>query len=1265
MAALEEEVRKRKVADSLLGTLDDSDPDPDPEEESGSTADDSVTKYLSPAEANLLVADEPAPTPMVDRRAEPSEPALPEGRLHPNDQKLSDYGPQPDVGAAIDLGYRGGQQGYSTSFDLSQQPGVFSPDTESVGAPPEGRLHQNDQRLSDYGPQPDVGTAIDLGYRGGQQAYSTSFDLSQPPPRDNYIDRSGMAAGGAGQALQPGPVPSPLPDVEGEARTRQAAIEGWKQFAEPEMQAPPPRAELVKLPPAGPVALASREEQLAPPRAERVLPPPQPVAAATRELDLAPLAQPPEVRRASLVPPEEYIDPDQPQLEAYARSLGYRPGMAPWETAPETAQPAAQPTAQPAAQPAVQPAARQAVTNPNDQRLSDYTVPGQPPMRAPRAVPPGAAQPVQRGQLTVQNLADTRARFASELSNPATKQLLIASTLAEVGDQPAQTQQAYMESVMNRAAAENRSLTSVLSDQHYYPTSTISKLGRTFSDAGVAAMQPLINNVLGGSNLSNFATGNESGGVHSGGAPVSYDPKTGERFVQENWTKDWVDGVAAGQAKVAGGQPAGGAGRNFTTVQADPAELAKARAQDAQAQIAQKSALMKLPEAESGNLIGFYNRLSTPVEGVNDGIRTSAQAGLKPQIIQAMREKYPELKSDDEAWAKAQGSVNALDLGREWLSKALGYGQQFTNVMQKGVAGSDQLHVNQFLNSAMPGAGDDQKHAYLSQLYAMPIDQQIAEISSKLPQPQAGIPSTDPQQIISALHRLSDPNFQKQQATDLANAKAEMERNVSSDPRLKGTFMEKIVDSTAQLPSFIAAFSNPALIPVAMAQVSDQVREAFRAEHPEWDEKTLTDKSAWATLTQFYGQEIANRIMMKGIGPVVGGLENKAHRAIAQAVFGAGSQAAIAAGTQAVTNIIAGDDAGKGVAEAATAGALQGGVTGVVHGAGELRERVAPVPEVRPVEPAPVEPVPTQRAEAAVRPVEPEAVQPPVTEQPPPVQEVQPPVKPAVPVTQEDVSRRAYEISEERQRTGQSGDQLGDWLQAQRELSQATEPPPATVSEAEPVNSAIANRYVQDRMASGELGRIDPGTGKSTEDLVTQGLKMSPKQRDTLIDNFVKGKGGDLDDQGAAIRSKEALLSQQASAADRAARANPTAELQAAAEAASQAVTDFHNGPIKKFKQVWSDAGRGLQREIPLDFTTLNGMKEAYLKANDQAAPATLEPKLKQMADAVTKASDTERAALNNLGVQIENQTRGKRLPTDDQVRTKLMDIMKNLPCPT
>jgi N-acetylmuramoyl-L-alanine amidase/Protein of unknown function (DUF2934) len=654
-----------------------------------------------------------------------------------------------------------------------------------------------------------------------------------------------------------------------------------------------------------------------------------------------------------------------------------------------------------------------------------------------------------------------------------------------------------------------------------------------------------------------------------------------------------------------------------------------------------RATIAQLPEADSGNLIGLYKRLDKPVATVPDSMRQEVQANLKPQIIAAMREKFPELKTDDEAWAKAQSDVGALDVGREWVTRALGYAQQFTNVMQKGVAGSDQLHVNQFLDAALPGASDADKHAYLTKLYAMPVDQRIQEVTSHLPQPQAGIPSTDPQQIVSALDRLSDPNFQKRQQADLDKATAEMKRNVSSDPRLVGTGMEKVVDATAQMPAFIAAFSNPIMMPVALAQVSDQVKETFRAQHPEWSEKELQDKSAYATLVQFYGMEAANWILRSGGGALLGAIEGRGARAIAQAIYGTAGQAAIAAGTQAATNIIGGQPIGQGVGEAALAGGIQGAVGGVVHGVGEFRGR--PVAEERP----PVEPV---------RPAEQAAPLP--TEQP------------AVPVTQEDVARRAYELYEERTKNGQPGTALDDWAQAQEELGATAasgEPVlPASMGDSEPITSAIANRYRDQRIAQGELGPVEAAQGQSTEDMVMQGLQMGPKQRETLINNMMAGKGGNLDLQMSALRAKELYLSEASKAASRDAMAEPTnAAKQQAAQDALAALTDFHNGPLKEGKRIWSDSGRALQQEIPVDYTTLNGLKEAYLKFQGKSAPDTLDPVLSGMAKKAQEAANKERVVAKGLADGIGEYIAGSKLSTDDQVRAELAAIMKNLPCPT
>jgi hypothetical protein len=170
------------------------------------------------------------------------------------------------------------------------------------------------------------------------------------------------------------------------------------------------------------------------------------------------------------------------------------------------------------------------------------------------------------------SLAEQRAKFAEELKNPETRRLLAASAAAEVGGQGAEATQSYIESVINRASSRGKSLTETLRDPHYYPSTTTSKLDRPISAAEQSRIDEITKQVTAGSNVSGFATGNESGGVHSGGAPVTRDFGRGrERFVQENADKKWVQRqTAAAGAGGGGGQryaslgPAGGAGGTET-----------------------------------------------------------------------------------------------------------------------------------------------------------------------------------------------------------------------------------------------------------------------------------------------------------------------------------------------------------------------------------------------------------------------------------------------------------------------------------------------------------------------------------------------------------------------------------------------------------------------------------------------------------------------------------------------------------------------------
>jgi hypothetical protein len=153
-------------------------------------------------------------------------------------------------------------------------------------------------------------------------------------------------------------------------------------------------------------------------------------------------------------------------------------------------------------------------------------------------LPPPAGAPPGGG------LADVRSRFAGEMANPAVRDRLAAYTQAEVGGQGPEAQQAFMESIFNRAAARNQSIETTLSGK-YFPGSTHARAARGVSEDQRARYGPMAESVLAGSNVSNFATGNASGTVGFGGGPQTF-AAGGERFGIEGADRGWAARQRAG-----------------------------------------------------------------------------------------------------------------------------------------------------------------------------------------------------------------------------------------------------------------------------------------------------------------------------------------------------------------------------------------------------------------------------------------------------------------------------------------------------------------------------------------------------------------------------------------------------------------------------------------------------------------------------------------------------------------------------------------------
>lgn len=133
-----------------------------------------------------------------------------------------------------------------------------------------------------------------------------------------------------------------------------------------------------------------------------------------------------------------------------------------------------------------------------------------------------------------------RSSFDAELANPAVRSRLLAITNAEVGSQGPQAQQAFMETIFNRATARGQTLDQTLRGS-YFPKTTYDAADRVMgSQAMETKYADMLAKVRGGSNLSNYATGNASGTVGFAGGPQTY-AANGERFGIEGPDRAWAE----------------------------------------------------------------------------------------------------------------------------------------------------------------------------------------------------------------------------------------------------------------------------------------------------------------------------------------------------------------------------------------------------------------------------------------------------------------------------------------------------------------------------------------------------------------------------------------------------------------------------------------------------------------------------------------------------------------------------------------------------
>jgi hypothetical protein len=130
------------------------------------------------------------------------------------------------------------------------------------------------------------------------------------------------------------------------------------------------------------------------------------------------------------------------------------------------------------------------------------------------------------------------------MQDPKERDMLFRYTKAEVGGQGALARQGFMESIVNRADAEKKTISQLIGGKEgkgskYFPQITHSRASTQLSEKEAAEYASLGGKVEGGSNVCNYCTGNASGTVGFAGGPMTAG-YGGEKFGVEGWTGKWA-----------------------------------------------------------------------------------------------------------------------------------------------------------------------------------------------------------------------------------------------------------------------------------------------------------------------------------------------------------------------------------------------------------------------------------------------------------------------------------------------------------------------------------------------------------------------------------------------------------------------------------------------------------------------------------------------------------------------------------------------------
>ena len=216
--------------------------------------------------------------------------------------------------------------------------------------------------------------------------------------------------------------------------------------------------------------------------------------------------------------------------------------------------------------------------------------------------------------------------------------------------------------------------------------------------------------------------------------------------------------------------------------------------------------------------------------------------------------------------------------------------------------------------------------------------------------------------------------------------------------------------------------------------------------------------------------------------------------------------------------------------------------------------------------------------------------------------------------------------------------------------------------------NGVANRYVAERVAGGELPQTDPNIGVTTEELLARGAKMGPEEINKYVSDLMDGKVNNPRDMAAAVRAKERELTQRSRQLGILSEENPSdASAKLDADNALAALHDFHSegGPIKKMKELFNHLGVGLQGDLQYDLSSENGLKEKFFQeSKGKKAPPQADPVIKETAARVRRAYSEDYQAKKRVSAEVDKWL-GRKM-SDSQIEETRQAALKKMnmnPC--